>query len=79
MLSDVLANAGYDCGYSGKWHMGNDDQPQHRFNFWYTMPGGSSPYQDPKMNFNGKAVEEKGYLADLITARAMEFLDRQSA
>ena len=78
MVSDLLAGAGYECGYSGKWHMGSDAQPQHRFGFWYTMPDGSSPYQNPTMNLNGKAVEEKGYLAELITARASEFLDRQS-
>ena len=79
MLSDVLAEAGYQCGYAGKWHMGGDGQPQHHFGYWYTMAGGSAPYQDPRMNFNGKVVEEKGYLADLITARAGAFLDQQSA
>lgn len=29
MLSDVLSAQGYNCGYSGKWHMGNDEQPKH--------------------------------------------------
>ena len=27
MLSDVLAERGYRCGYSGKWHMGDDRTP----------------------------------------------------
>ena len=79
MIPDLLAEAGYECGYAGKWHMGSDEQPQHRFKFWYTMPGGSSPYQDPVMNWNGKPVQEKGYLADLITARASQFLDQQNS
>jgi choline-sulfatase len=38
MISDVLAAAGYQCGYVGKWHMGADSTPQHHFNFWHTAP-----------------------------------------
>jgi arylsulfatase A-like enzyme len=79
MLSDILAKEGYQCGHVGKWHMGNDQQPQHGFGFWYTMLGGSSRYQNPTLSWNGKLVEEKGYLADLITGKACEFLDQQSA
>lgn len=79
MISDLLAGAGYECGYSGKWHMGGDEQPQHGFKFWYTLPGGDAPHRDPAMNLNGKRVEEKGYLGELITQRAGEFLDRQNA
>jgi choline-sulfatase len=79
MISDLLAGAGYECGYSGKWHMGNDDEPQHGFKYWYTIAGGSGPYQNPEMNLNGKRVQEQGYLGDLVTARAGEFLDRQGA
>lgn len=30
-LSDVLYNAGYNCAYFGKWHLGRDDKPQHGF------------------------------------------------
>ncbi|MBI1788999.1 MAG: sulfatase-like hydrolase/transferase [Acidobacteria bacterium] len=79
MISDILAAQGYNCGYVGKWHMGEDRQPQHQLKFWYTMLGGSSRYQDPTMCWNGQIVEEKGYLADLMTAKANEFLDQQTA
>ena len=78
MISDILAAQGYQCGYAGKWHMFDDPNPQHRFSFWYTMPGGSSRYQDPTMSLNGKAIQEKGYLADLITGKALQFLDQQT-
>jgi len=77
MISDILAEQGYQCGYAGKWHMFDDPNPQHRFSFWYTMLGGSSRYQDPTMSWNGKAIQEKGYLADLITGKALQFLDQQ--
>jgi arylsulfatase A-like enzyme len=78
-LSDLLAGLGYNCGYTGKWHLGNDDKPQHHCDFWYTLQHAAQPYQNPKMNFNGQPVEEKGYLADLITAKACQFITQQKA
>jgi arylsulfatase A-like enzyme len=77
MISDILAGQGYNCGYVGKWHMGDDQKPQHGFRFWYTMRGGSSPYQNPRMSWNGEIIEEQGYLADLMTRRAVQFLEQQ--
>lgn len=79
MISDVLAGAGYRCGYVGKWHLGNDQKPGHGFEYTYTMLGGSRSYTDPEMSLNGQMVQEKGYLADLMTRRASEFLEKQDA
>jgi arylsulfatase A-like enzyme len=75
MISDLLAGQGYQCGYTGKWHMGGDDKPGHGYQYTYTMRTGR--YQDPTMSLNGETVQEKGYMADLITRRAGEFLDQQ--
>src|SRR5262249_53007876 len=77
MISDLLAGAGYNCGYVGKWHMGDDAKPGHGFSYNYTMLGGSRAYTDPEMSLNGQMVPEKGYLAELMTKRACEFLDQQ--
>jgi choline-sulfatase len=79
MISDLLAKAGYSCGYVGKWHMGEDAQPGHGYKYTYTMMGGSRSYTDPEMYLNGEKVQEKGYLAELMTHRACEFLDKQAA
>ena len=36
-LGDLFNTAGYRCGISGPWHLGNDHQPQHGFeSFWRT-------------------------------------------
>ena len=78
MISDVLAQSGYSCGYVGKWHMGDDAKPGHGYQYTYTMIGGSRSYTDPEMSLNGQMVQEKGYLADLMTQRACEFLDKQT-
>jgi len=77
MISDILAAQGYNCGYVGKWHMGNDQSPGHGYTFTCTMLGGSRPYRDPTLSLNGQLVQEKGYLAELFTRKACEFLEQQ--
>ena len=79
MISDLLSKQGYKCGYVGKWHLGNDAKPGHGYSYTYTMLGGERSYRDPEMSLNGTMVQEKGYLTDLMTQRACEFLDKQSA
>jgi choline-sulfatase len=79
MLSDVLSGTGYECGYVGDWHMGDDQTAQHGFRFWYTLLRDAAPaYQDPRVSWNGQPVSEKGYLTDLLTAKAGAFLDQQT-
>lgn len=77
MISDLLSKAGYECGYVGKWHMGNDQKPGHGYTTAVTMdrPG---RYQDPFLFRNGERVQEKGYLAEIFTRHATEFLDKQT-
>ncbi|MBL8179105.1 MAG: sulfatase-like hydrolase/transferase, partial [Bryobacterales bacterium] len=77
MISDVLSGAGYRCGYVGKWHMGNDAKPGHGYSYTYTLGGLKRSYENPTMNLNGQTVEEQGYLTELLTKRAGEFLDQQ--
>jgi len=79
MISDVLAGAGYNCGYVGKWHMGGDTKPGHGYSYAYTFDGGSSPYQDPVMYLNGEQKKESGYLTEITTRGALSFLDQQQA
>ncbi|MBC7927027.1 MAG: sulfatase-like hydrolase/transferase, partial [Bryobacteraceae bacterium] len=45
----------------------------------YTMSGGHRSYTDPEMFLNGSPVQEKGYLTELMTQRACEFLDGQKS
>jgi arylsulfatase A-like enzyme len=77
MLSDVLAGAGYECAYVGRWNLGDDRNPQRGYRFWYTIDG-EVVYQDPRMNWSGQVASEKGYLTELITAKAGAFLDQQN-
>lgn len=38
LVSDLLAKAGYSCGYAGIWDLGDAGKPQHAFSFWQTEP-----------------------------------------
>jgi len=76
--TDDLADAGYTCGLAGKWHLGNTGVPQHGFSFWDVIPWGGSGYQDALMLTDGALRVEPGYLTDVITDKALGFLDGQT-
>lgn len=79
MISDLLAQNGYNCGYVGKWHMGNDAKPGHGYGYTYTLGEGARRYQDAEMFLNGERIQEEGYLSAHMSRRAGEFIDQQSA
>ena len=68
-----LARAGYQTGFFGKWHMGNDDSPRQGWTRWVAMKG-QGEANDPKFNVDGTRIEAKGYVTDLLTDRAVGFM-----
>ncbi len=72
--TDLLAANGYTCALSGKWHLGNSVEPQHGFDKWFTVPLGHSPYLDPVVIKDGGFDQEKGFLTDIITDKAIEYI-----
>ncbi|MEI6502700.1 MAG: sulfatase-like hydrolase/transferase [Armatimonadota bacterium] len=75
--TDVLAEHGYKCGLSGKWHMGDSLKPQHGFDFWYCHQQGGGPYYGAPMIRDGVPYDEPRYVTDVITDEALGFLDRE--
>ena len=74
-ISDLLKDSGYECGHSGKWHLGDNGRPQHGYGFWYTQDR-PNLYQDPNMFRGTEPVTEKGYIADLIHQEGIRFLEQ---
>lgn len=75
--TDVLADNGYTCGLSGKWHLGDSLTPQHGFDFWYCHQQGGGPYYGAPMIRDGVPYTEPNYVTEVITDEALGFLDRE--
>lgn len=72
---DLLAQNGYTCALSGKWHLGDSMTPQHGFSHWYTIGRGGCLYRQADVVENGQLHFETRYITDLITERALDYLD----
>jgi len=75
--TDVLAQRGYVCGLSGKWHLGDSLRPQKGFTYWYAHQTGGSNYHGAPMIRDGVPYEEPRYVTDAITDGALEFLEER--
>lgn len=75
-LPEILDRAGYHCGLTGKWHLGNDMLPQPGFHQWFALSG-DYPIEAKgayKYSENGQPVIRQGYKTRTITENAIRFL-----
>jgi N-acetylglucosamine-6-sulfatase len=70
-----LAAAGYETGFFGKWHMGNDDTRRPGWTHWVAMKGQGEAL-DPKLNVDGERVAATGYVTDVLTDYVVRFMER---
>ena len=70
--------AGYETCYVGKWHMGNDSNPRPGFDHWVSFPG-QGQYFDPPINVNGTLAPQPGFMTDILSGHAIDFLRRPHA
>ncbi len=76
--TDLLAKSGWTCGISGKWHLGNSVLPQNGFSHWFVHEKGGGPYNNAPMIRDGELFEAPGYVTNVITDDALEYIDRQA-
>jgi arylsulfatase A-like enzyme len=71
-----LQQVGYETGFFGKWHMGDDSaHPRSGFDHWESFRG-QGKYYNPTLNINGKEVHYKDstYVTDLLTKHSLDWL-----
>lgn len=77
--TEILAEDGYSCAMSGKWHLGNSHRPQKGFTRWNVLARGGCNYYGSDMADNGSVYYNNGYITDTITDNALGFLDELTA
>ena len=73
-FTDYLAQAGYVCGFSGKWHMGDSARPQKGYSYWEAYAFGGGDYNNYVWLDHGKPYRRTDYVTDYVTEKAIDFL-----
>jgi arylsulfatase A-like enzyme len=78
-LGEILRDAGYTCGLSGKWHLGANLTPAEGFSFWATKPDGhTKEFYNQEVIEHGAVRTEAGYTTDLWTRRGIAFIEQNT-
>lgn len=87
-IARILKNAGYDTACFGKWHLGYDAKfspNRHGFDEYFGILGGNANYYTheeiggrSQLVHNGATDSRKGYLTDLFTQAAIDWLKSRS-
>jgi arylsulfatase A-like enzyme len=72
-LPKLLRSAGYQTAIVGKWHLVSDPTG---FDYWEILPG-QGVYYNPPMIRNGRKVRRPGYVTEIITDLAIDWLRRR--
>lgn len=82
-IADAFQTAGYATGAFGKWHNGSQwpYHPQARgFDEYLGHTSGHwGEYFDAPLEENGRLIRTQGYIVDVCTDRALQFIERHRA
>src|SRR5690606_35261324 len=71
-----LQNVGYQTAWSGKQHLGNKPQG---FDYYSILPGQGQYYNPDFINMDGSTEHIEGYVTDVITDKAENWLDERDS
>lgn len=71
----IFQKNGYETAIFGKWHL--KSQPTG-FDFWNVLPG-QGEYYNPNFINNGQDTIYEGYVTDIITDKAIEWLSKRDS
>ncbi|NJN26320.1 MAG: arylsulfatase [Cyclobacteriaceae bacterium] len=80
-LAEILSAKGYTTGIFGKWHLGENypsvPNAQGFDEYFGFRTGHTENYFDPILEHNGKMEQTRGYITDVLTDKAIEFISNQ--
>lgn len=71
---EILAEAGYQCAMSGKWHVGDSRDAAPGFEYWYAHQAGGGDYFGAPIWRDGEEAGEERYFTHAVTDQALDFL-----
>lgn len=74
--ASLLGKAGYATAYCGKWHHGVQSGPRPGFSYSASFVG-QGKYADGPFEVNGKKTDTNGWVDDVTTDFAIDFIRRQ--
>lgn len=70
----LLQKAGYQTALVGKWHL---ESLPTGFNYWEILPGQGNYYNPDFITQENKRVQKHGYVTNIITDMAIDWLDHK--
>lgn len=75
-LPTIFQQEGYETAFLGKWHMKSGAEPRKGFNYWLSFDG-QGQYTDPVLNENGQEFVRNGYITDILTDYAIQWIQKK--
>lgn len=73
-MPKLLQKVGYQTAIIGKWHLVSTPTG---FDFWNIVPGQGNYYNPTFITMDNKHVVEKGYLTNIVTDKAIDWMEHK--
>lgn len=76
-LGSILQENGYHTGLIGKWHVTRNASPKPGYDRWVSFKL-QGRYIDPILNVDGDTVQVEGYITEILTDYALDYITKSS-